>query len=125
MMTASVYQPKTASPTSLGLVVLIHGAALAALALAKMDMPTPPIFTPTKVELITVKPVPREVPVEPREKQPRQQIRYVPPIVDAEPPRPADSVSTTTETKPTFVDPGPPEKTFDPVPEARPIPEPV
>ena len=124
MMTASVYQPKTASPTSLGLVVLIHGAAIAALVFAKMEMPAEPDFPPTQVEFITVKPPPDPVRPDPQPRVKPTVIRHVEPLVPP-PPRPDDAgQATQSRTTASFGDP--PEPYVPPIPEPPPqIREPV
>src|SRR5688572_3115910 len=106
MMTASVYQPKTASPTSLGLVVLIHGAAIAALVFAKMEMPEKADFPPTQVELMTIEPPPDPVQPEPQPRVKPRVIRHIEPLV---PPRPRNDGAQVTQTR------GP--ATFGPPPE--------
>jgi protein TonB len=74
MTEGAFYQPKKTSPTALAVVVLMHGAAITALALAKMDNPAGIIFGPTEVELIPVPVDPPEVPPEPvKQKVPQQQ----------------------------------------------------
>jgi protein TonB len=126
MTQASVYQPRTASPTSFGLVVLIHGAAIAALLLARMEMPQKPGFTQTTVKLIpTKKPPPDVVP-------PKPEARVLPPqpvYVDREiliPPPPHDDSVATARREPVYSDPGPiASKTIDLPPVTREVPKPV
>lgn len=77
MMEGAFYQQKRTSPTALTVVVLMHGAALTALALAKTDNPVREIFKPTKVIFIEPKKLPPEVPPDPVkppvQPQPQQQ----------------------------------------------------
>ncbi len=81
MTEGAFYQQKRTSPTALTVVVLMHGAALTALALAKTDNPVRDIFEPTKVTLIPEKEVPPEIPPEPikQKVQPQQQTVLTPP----------------------------------------------
>ena len=127
MNQASIYQPRTASPTSFGIVVLLHGAAIAALVFAKMEMPAPPGYTQTEVELIRMPPPPPEnLPPEPQVKVPEPQIRHIDPFVPP-PPRPPEREAQTTQTDRTFVDTGPrrePELVSKPEP-LQPPPAPV
>ena len=67
MTEGAFYEPKKTSPTALAVVVLMHGAAITALALAKMDNPGRIIFGPTEVDLIPIPADPPEVPPEPVE----------------------------------------------------------
>ena len=123
MNQASIYQPKTASPTSFGMVVLLHGAAIAALVFARMDMPAPPKYTSTQVDLIKIKPPPPEVrPPEPQTELPQPQVRHFDPIVEP-PPLPRDDQVRSVVTEQSFVDLGPrPEA--EPLPEPKPLPPP-
>lgn len=106
MYQAMTYQPKTASPTSFGLVVLLHGAAIAALVLAKMEIPPPEKFPTTEVTLVRVPPPPpEEVVVEPKTELPMPQVRHFEPIVTP-PPRPPEDQVQSTETDRSFVDTG-------------------
>ncbi|HEX8064625.1 MAG TPA: TonB family protein [Allosphingosinicella sp.] len=81
MTEGACYQQKKTSPTALAVVVLMHGAALTALALAKMDNPARTIFGPTTVDLIEAPKEPPEVPPEPvRQKvEPQQPTVLTPP----------------------------------------------
>lgn len=127
MNQASVYQPRTASPTSLGLVVLIHGAAIAALVLAKMEMPVPTEYVGTTVTLIPIKPPPEPVKPDPETKVKPPEPVYVRPEVPVPPPPiPHDNLTTTSESTTTFTDPGPvSERVVERPPEPKPIHEPV
>ncbi|HEY5722218.1 MAG TPA: TonB family protein [Allosphingosinicella sp.] len=121
MNQASIYQPKTASPTSFGMVVLLHGAAIAALVFAKMEMPTPPDFVTTQVDLIKVKPPPPEVlPPEPKAKLPPPQVRHYDPVVEPLP-QPRDDQVRSTQTDSSFVDSGP-RYEAEPIREPEPLP---
>ncbi|MEA3053890.1 MAG: periplasmic protein TonB [Sphingomonadales bacterium] len=83
MMEGAFHQQKRASPTALAVVVLMHGAALTALALAKGEAIREAI-TRTKIYYVDpVKPPPEELP-KPAEKvvsPPETVITHVPPIV--------------------------------------------
>lgn len=73
MMEGAFYQEKKGSPTTLAVVVLMHGAALTALALAKTDNPIRTIFEPTKVTLIPERKTPPEIPPEPIQQKAQRQ----------------------------------------------------
>lgn len=73
MMEGAFYEQKRNSPTALAVVVLLHGAAITALALAKMDNPGRTIFGRTEVDLIPIPKDPPEVPPEPIEQHVPQQ----------------------------------------------------
>jgi protein TonB len=75
------FERKRISPTSLTAVILLHGAALTALALSKMEVPVMKVFTPLQVDDYTEPPEPEPLP-QPDSRpqaQPRTQIDYVPP----------------------------------------------
>lgn len=73
MMEGAFYEQKKTSPTALAIVVLMHGAGITALALAKTDNPIREIFEPTKVVLIDETKPPPEVPPEPIKQKAQQQ----------------------------------------------------
>ncbi|HEX6377135.1 MAG TPA: TonB family protein [Allosphingosinicella sp.] len=107
MTEGAFYQPKKTSPTALAIVVLMHGAALTALAMAKMEVITKDKLPPIIVDFIDPK-----KPVEPPPPAPQVQ------------PRVQDSVVTRT---PPIIDmPAPPVETeWKPLPPVtQPIPEP-
>lgn len=82
MPEAATYQPQRANPTALILVILLHGAAIAALALSKMDVVAK--LKPVDTDVIFVDPTkpPPPDPVKAVE-PPRQQIQvtYTQPLV--------------------------------------------
>jgi protein TonB len=83
MTEGAFYQPKKTSPTALAVVVLMHGAALTALALAKTEVIRNP-FAPIKIIDIKVKEPPPPEPVKPVESEvtpPKTVITHVPPLV--------------------------------------------
>ena len=83
MMEGAFHQQKKTSPTALAIVVLMHGAALTALALAKGEAITEAITRTRIFNVEEVKPPPAEPP-KPVEKvvtPPETVITYVPPIV--------------------------------------------
>ena len=128
MNQASVYQPRTTSPTSFGMVVLLHGAAIAALVFAKMEMPAPPEFPPTTVEMIelTKPPKPEPLPPEPKTELPKPVVRQIDPIVPP-PPRPPEDQVQSTRTDREFVDTGfhreaEPARPADPPAQPPPVP---
>ncbi|MEO7178350.1 MAG: TonB family protein [Allosphingosinicella sp.] len=98
MMEGAFYQQKTGNPKALAAVILMHGAALTALAMAKSEVFSPPRVPPIDVTFIKDPPPPP--PNEPQPTQPASQpntvITHVPPIIDM-PPRP---VFTSTEPLP-------------------------
>jgi protein TonB len=107
------------------LVVLLHGAALAALVMAKMDMPVPEIFPPTKVDLIEIKPDPKEIPPEPiKEVKPRQVERIERIVPVPQPPDSRPDLTFNRTDKPIDSTPEPTFTRIDPQPEARPEPRP-
>src|SRR3546814_21050540 len=53
------------SPVSLLAVIALHGAAITALALSRMDVPVVKVFTPREIKPVPVEPDPPPVPVEP------------------------------------------------------------
>jgi periplasmic protein TonB len=74
MMEGAFYQKKKTSPTALAVVVLMHGAGITALALAKSDVGKRIWPEPTEVVLIDETKPPPEVPPEPiKQKVPQQQ----------------------------------------------------
>ena len=99
MTEASVYQPPRASPTTLGIVILLHGVALGALALAKMDMPIKPIFTPIDIFPVHPKPIPEPNPPE-QKPVPHQPVETVERIIQTPPPPHEQQVLTRPEATP-------------------------
>ncbi len=87
------YQPHSPSKTALTAVVLLHGVAIAALALHKMEVITVSPRGPIDVVDILDPPPPPEVPPEPVKTPPQQpsSIDLVPPVVPT-PPRPTEIV---------------------------------
>jgi protein TonB len=98
MMEAAFHQEKKGSPTALAVVLLMHGAALTALALAKGEQIkhywNPPIVVDTIKEK---EPPPPEVEKVVDPAQPKTVITHVTPIVD---PPIRDSFTTTEPLKP-------------------------
>jgi protein TonB len=60
-MEGTFYQPKRTSPTAIAVVVLMHGAAITALALSKIDVAVPDMGGPDLINIF----VPQEPPPEP------------------------------------------------------------
>lgn len=90
MNRAASYQPRRGSPTALTVVLLMHGAAIGALALSKMEVISDRI-PPTVVELINDQPPPPPQPPEPKpqiEPQHTSVIDLPPPILQVPMPRP-------------------------------------
>lgn len=108
MMEGAFYQPKRTSPAALAVVVLMHGAALTALALAKPEMLDKVKIPPIVVDFIKEKPLPPEE--KPLEKvvTPRQEtvITRVRPDVIL-PPMPGPTPVWKEPETAAFPDPGP------------------
>ena len=126
MTDGSFYQPKRKSPTALTIVVLMHGAAIAALAMHKMDIVTNP-FKPTTVVDIKDPPPPPEIPPEPMKKveQPthRSVVTIPPRIIDPPIQRP---VYDMTPVPPTPIPYTPPAQVHvEPTPPPPPPPPPA
>ncbi|HYG47769.1 MAG TPA: TonB family protein [Allosphingosinicella sp.] len=84
MMEGAFYQPKKTSPTALAVVVLMHGAALTALALAKGEVFSPEKPTPTIVDMIDEQKPPPPEPPPPTKAQtppPPSVITHTPPVI--------------------------------------------
>ena len=124
MTEAGFYQPRHGSPTALTMVVLLHGAALAALALAKMDLPTKAPIVRTEVDLIEVKPVPKEFPPEPVEDVKPHQVDQMDTLVKIPPPPKAGPDLTFDRTERTVTEMGSTPPEARPQPEAKPEPRP-
>ena len=124
MTDAGFYQPGHRSPTALTIVILLHGAALTALALAKMDMPGRETPVTTVVDFIKIKPPPEAIPPEPVEVETPHVTRVTREVPIPLPPKPPEQQVTTRtiDTGTTFVRPRPAEAEPQPVPEARPEP---
>src|SRR3546814_14610874 len=76
------------SPVSLLVVIALHGAAITALALSRMDVPVVKVFTPLEIKPVPVEPDPPPVPVEPTHtKQTPALVDSMKPLV-ALPPQP-------------------------------------
>jgi protein TonB len=93
MAEATFYQPKRSSPTALGIVVLLHGAAITALALAKMEVIPMPGFDPTKVDLIEVTPPPPPHRIDPKVDTPRPKSEVTRPDAIIETPTSSNDIS--------------------------------
>jgi protein TonB len=125
MTEAGIYKPRHGSPTALTLVVLLHGAALAALVMAKMDMPVTEIFRPTEVDLIEIKPDPKEIPPEPiKEVKPRQIERIERIVPVPQPPESRPELTFARNDKPIESTPEPTFTKVEPQPEPKPEPRP-
>src|SRR5690349_17771223 len=83
MTEGGFYQPPKYRKTSIAVVLLLHGAALTALALSKMEI-IPKAKPPTRVTLIPNPPDPPPEPVQKEKPQtePISQFTYVKPVVD-------------------------------------------
>lgn len=105
------------SPTGLTIVILLHGAAITALALSKMEVIGPTVIPPTTIYDVFDPPEPEPIPDPPKqpEVKPKSQVDYVKPIV---PPLPRQS-------DPVVVQPRDNVVIFDPRPIGRDEPAPV
>src|SRR3546814_19508526 len=75
------------SPVSLLAVIALHGAAITALALSRMDVPVVKVFTPLEIKPVPVEPDPPPVPVEPtKTKQTTALVHSMKQPVDLPPP---------------------------------------
>jgi protein TonB len=123
MSDGGFYERRKVSPTSLTIVILLHGAALTALALSKMDVPIMPDFEPLIVEDVYIPPEPEPMP-EPQnqpKQQPRTQIDYVKPLV---PPLPNNDKVVVLKPLPDvpIFDPGPSGADVKPADPPKPAP---
>lgn len=76
------YERRRISPTGITIVLLIHGAAITALAMSKMDMPGMKVFEPLKIKNVPIPPDPAPIPDPPKQDiKPKQQIDMPTPIV--------------------------------------------
>lgn len=126
MSDPSFFEQKPRSPAGLAIVIALHAAAIAALALAKMEMPVAEILGPLKIRQIEADPEPPPLPPEPARDQPRQKsvIDHVRPEVPTD--RPSDSIVTAPMPTPTpLPNPIPDGIVIEPAPQPLPRPEPV
>ncbi len=90
MAEAGFLEQKRIRPGSAAIVVLMHGAAITALVMAKGEIPLPNSFIPTEVKSIRLPPEPPPIPERPPE-QPRpreQQIQFTAPAIPSPVPSP-------------------------------------
>lgn len=123
-------EQKPRSPTGLVIVIAAHAAALSALALSKMEMPTPEFLGPLKIRNITLPedppPLPPEPKVEPRDVPQHKTVLTRPdPIVKTET-KPVFELTKQEPVEITWVNtkPGPIEVLREPPP-PKPLPDPV
>ena len=125
MAEGAYIQPKRANPTALTIVLLLHGAAITALALSKTEFIT---VKPEPIEVINIKEAvpPPEVPPEPMKPQVEPQHRSVvtlPPRIVPTPAPPVFFDRTPVLTPPSpYTPPGPVD--IDPAPPPPPPPPP-
>lgn len=126
MTEGAFYQQKRTSPTALAIVVMMHGAGLTALALAKSEALGPRRDPPIVVQTIPEQKPPPEA-AKPVEKvaEPRQEpaITRTPPIIEM-PPMPGPVTTWKDPPTPVIFDPGPVvlpprEPAITPPPEAK------
>ena len=117
-------EARRTSPTSLAIVILLHGAAITALALSKMEMPPAVDYGPMKITNIPITPEPPPVPPEPRAKQlPDQRVTYREPMVRL-PVDNSSNVDAEVTLDPPRFDPIPSPDPGDALPQPRPLPMP-
>lgn len=119
------FERRTISPAGLTVVIVLHAAAITALALSKMEMPGMKVFEPLVIEHIKPDPILDEIPPEPvkdAKPLPRDtQIDYVPPLVPGTPKGPVILHDPAMDL--VVYDPGPPTKAVEPpTPPARVLP---
>ena len=110
-------EQKPRSPGSLAVVIALHAAAIAGLALSKMEVPVAK-FTPIDIWDVKPAPPPPENPPEPKDPAPappKSQIDYVKPIL---PPPPSDNNDVVLEPQPDI-------PIFDPRPSGQSEPKPL
>lgn len=105
MTEVTVYQPPRASPTTLGIVILLHGAVLGALVLAKMEMPPKKIFTELDTYRVLPKPIPDPNPPEVKKPTPNQRIETVERIIETPPPPQPEQILTRSDPTPAEAEP--------------------
>jgi periplasmic protein TonB len=116
MMEGAFYQPKRTSPTAIAVVVLMHGAGLTALALAKGEMLRPRHEPPIVVDSYPEEKIPPEV-AKPTPDRPAQR----PTETSIDRPRPIEDIGLV----PVFTGPvGPPPMPFPPGPVVAPPADP-
>lgn len=86
-MEGGVLTPRTSNAASLAVVVALHGAAITALALSKMDLPIREVIPPLIAESFEMEPIPPEIIPEPEpvpqpRAAPRSEIVAVDPVVE-------------------------------------------
>ncbi|HEV2747135.1 MAG TPA: energy transducer TonB [Allosphingosinicella sp.] len=114
---------KPRSPGSLAVVLALHAAAITALAMSKMEVPTMKIFTPLKLKPVRLPPDPPPVPDPiPPKAHNKSVIEHVTPIVATHPLRPV-TIREPKPLGPIVIDVGPPGGAVVP-PRADPPPPP-
>ena len=123
MQQGTFLEQKSSRPSWLAIVLLMHAAAIGALAMSKMEIPVK-VFVPITLRDVKIDPPPPENPPEPRaEPLPKSRIDHVPP-----------RVPTITRKSDVVLDPLPNLKIVDPLPGTadttpvdppRPLPDPV
>ena len=125
-MTQGAYLETKRSPTALTLVILMHGAAIGALAMSKMDVihigPKPPIDI---INIDTPKPPPPPEPVvQPQQPQQRQLVSQPQQIVPNVQ-RPVEFAKGPVSPPDPYIQPGPVDIILPPAPPAPPPPPPA
>ena len=120
------FEARRASPTSLGIVILIHGVASTALAMSKMEMPAIVDYGPTDIYNVPETPEPPPVPPEKKtEELPTERVTYREPLVRLPVDNKTDIEAEITLDPPRY-DPSPrPAGEVSPPPKPLPVPEPV
>lgn len=124
MSEGGFFEQKRRSPTSLTIVILLHGAALTALAMSKMDIPNILKSQPTRIKLIEADKDPPPVPEPRTNEKPKQESRIdtvdrqVPGLPQTEvtlPPVPETTLDADPLPPPPYVQPVDPPKPPPPV----------
>ena len=109
MPEGAFFEQKRLSPTSLGIVIALHGAAITALMMSRTEF-VRSLVEPTKVRLIPEKkdPPPEPQKTIPNEPLPQQNVTYIKPIVEPVLQRPTDlAIADTPVLLPPIADPVP------------------
>jgi periplasmic protein TonB len=128
MMQGAFHQQKKTSPTALAVVVLMHGAAITALALAKSEVFTDGKLPPMIVDFIKEPPPPPVEPPEPvkaRTPPPPSVVTHVPPVIEMPPRPPVVQTETLPPDPPVVTQRWEPDPVPGPVLRADPPPAPI
>lgn len=126
MTQGGFFEQKRSSPTSLAIVIAIHGAAITALAMSKMEVIDIKKFTPLEIRAIKDKPPPEPVEPQPETPAPPSTILVEKPLVDLPTLTDVVDLDTSSEVVPIAPTDGPALPNINPViPYTPPKPAPV